>query len=70
MSVAHCPAWLAKTVGECDGVTTGREHFRRLQQDHVIPAEATPEQFARMLEALIANGILEITESPLPALNV
>jgi SAM-dependent methyltransferase len=70
MSVAHCPAWLAKIVSECDGVKTGREHFQQLKQDHIIPAEATPEQFARMLEALIANGILEITESPLPALDV
>jgi SAM-dependent methyltransferase len=65
MSEAQCPAWMARTICSCDGVTTGREHFDRLRDNHEIPEEATPAAFARMLGALVANCILEVVEWPL-----
>lgn len=66
LSVAGCPAWMARIICACDGVKTGREHFAWLKENREIPEEATPEQFARMLGALIANGILAAREWPLP----
>jgi methylase of polypeptide subunit release factors len=65
MSVAECQAWMARMIWSCDGVKTGREHFEELREKGEVPEEATPEKFATMLAALIANGILETREWPL-----
>lgn len=62
-SAARCPAWMARTICACDGVKTGNAHFAVLKDSGAIPAEATPAQFARMIAALITNGILEVRES-------
>ncbi len=66
MTMAECPAWMARTICSCDGVTTGREHFARLKERREIPEDATPAAFGRMLGALVANGILEVADWPVP----
>jgi SAM-dependent methyltransferase len=66
LTMAECPAWMARTICSCDGVITGRAHFARLRALGEIPEEATPEAFGRMLGALVANGILEVAGWPLP----
>lgn len=50
--------WLAQTITRCDGTRSWREYFDGLQQQGSIPPGAPPEQFARMLGALLASRIL------------
>jgi len=50
--------WMANTIAACDGTVTVREHFERLQAKNIVPPDAAPEQFARMLASLLASRIL------------
>jgi SAM-dependent methyltransferase len=50
--------WMAQTIAACDGSATWREHFERLLAAGAIPSHAKPEEFARMLHPLVANGVL------------
>jgi SAM-dependent methyltransferase len=52
--------WLAQTVAGCEGTRTWREYFDQLQARGEIPPDAAPEQFARMLGALVSSGILAL----------
>jgi len=52
--------WLAQTVAGCEGTRTWREYFDQLQARGEIPPDAAPEQFARMLGALVSSGILTV----------
>ncbi len=52
------PPWMARTVAECDGSRTWRQRFEALIAEGAIPSHAKQEEFARMLKALIASGVL------------
>jgi hypothetical protein len=61
--------WLAQIVAHCDGKTSWREHFERAKSDGVIPREAPAGEFVQILEPLVSNGLMWITERPLPGLS-
>jgi hypothetical protein len=58
--------WSTVLVAGCDGATTVREHFRRLQQCGALPATAAPEDLAKFVAALISGGFLTVPEHEPP----
>jgi hypothetical protein len=55
---AQVPPWSAVFVARCDGRTTAGEHFRRLQEAAVLPADASEREFARFVATLISGGFV------------
>jgi SAM-dependent methyltransferase len=66
LTAVNCPGWMARTICSCDGRTTGRDLFDALRASGDVPDQGTPEQFARMLGALVANGVLRVEALPVP----
>ena len=67
VSELRCGSWLAAVISECDGTRTWREHMERAQQQGLVSREATGDEFAGVLGALVSQGILRVRERPLPA---
>jgi hypothetical protein len=61
--------WLAQIVAHCDGKTSWLEHFERAKSGGVIPPGAPAGEFLEVLEPLVSNGLMWITERPLPGLS-
>ena len=59
--------WSTMLVAGCAGVTTVREHFRRLQQCGALPATAAEEDLAKFVAALIRGGFLMVPEHEIPS---
>jgi SAM-dependent methyltransferase len=56
----ECPAWVAKLVERCDGMSTPLEQFETGKREDWIPADTSATGFAGTLGELISRGILAI----------
>ncbi len=65
ISDGECQPWVAVTIGACDGKRTSRQIHEDLKSQQVLPESMGPEEFARFIQYLISNGILESDISPL-----
>jgi carbamoyltransferase len=59
-----CDPGLGRTVSECDGISTWREHYDRATAEGRIPSGATAEEFAGLLVRFVADGILRVDIPP------
>jgi carbamoyltransferase len=61
-----CPAWVAALVSAYDGTRTAREVFDLVKQQRAVDPNFTEAVFLRDLRELLAHGLLEVDEFPLP----
>lgn len=52
--------WAAQLISQCDGRSTGRQLFRRFQEEGWIPAGASEEEFADAVTPLVSGGFIEV----------
>jgi hypothetical protein len=54
--------WVAELIAECDGIGTGQDHLDRRIKAGVLPPDADPTEFAKILRWLVSNGVLRLPE--------
>jgi hypothetical protein len=65
-SEMRCSKWLAAVIAECDGVKTWREHLEKAKVGGLIKPQTTEDEFANLLATLVSQGVLRISERPIP----
>jgi hypothetical protein len=63
---ARCPVWTASLTARCDGRRSSRNHLQLLKESGAVPSDASEQEFAKLIRALISGGFLELAEFPLP----
>jgi hypothetical protein len=61
-----CPGWVASLVSACDGTRTPQQMFAVLKQQGALDAKVSEASFVRDVRELVAQGLLEMDEFPLP----
>lgn len=69
MTDLRCGRSMVALISACDGTLTWREQLRRAQQEGSIGAETEEDEFARILGMLVSQGILRVSERPLPVIG-
>lgn len=65
-SEIRCKEGMVALLSECKGVRTWREHYKHAIGHHLIGPDTSEDEFAAMLRALAAQGILRLRERPMP----
>ena len=60
------PPWLAQIVSQCDGRTTWREQLGNARDAGLVPTKATSADFLTVLDSLVSQGLLWVSDMPLP----
>jgi hypothetical protein len=63
---ARCPPWTASFLTRCDGHRTVEEHLAWLKSEGLVPPETPGRDLAALVRSLLAGGLLEVAEFPLP----
>ncbi|MEO8368814.1 MAG: methyltransferase [Candidatus Solibacter sp.] len=62
------PPWLAQIVSQCNGELTWQEQLENAQEAGGVPARVTSAEFLTVLNPLVGQGLLWISERPLPGI--
>jgi methylase of polypeptide subunit release factors len=59
--------WMPLLLAACNGQPTGMELYESMRQQEHIPVETLPEEFAKLLVALVSSGFIVVAEFAPPA---